>query len=161
MRTVRPVPVLLAFAAGLHLAAMPSHLEESVAAGAFFLVVAALQLLGAALVHRGATARTRAFVVVVNLGVIAVWAVSRTIGTEPVGLIDGLAIGAGLCAVVALSLPTAPARRTTGLAGLPALALVALVMTGIGLRLVPAAHAHGGRAATAVVPQHDDAHHDH
>ena len=153
MRSVRTVPLLLAVAAGLHLAALPSHVGEGPLVGAFFVVVAAAQLTAAVLVHRGAGPMARAVIAAGNLGVLAVWLVSRTAGLavgghaggpEPVSILDGLATGFGLAAVVGLYLfgttsrPASPRR----LAGLPALAVVASLATLAGLPLAAPAHSH-------------------
>ena len=163
MRSVRTVSFLLAFAAGLHLAAMPSHLSEGAAVGAFFLVVAVVQLAAAALVYRGTGPIVRALIAAGNLGVIAVWAVSRTAGLgggpEPVALFDGLAVVVELAAVAGLCLGSATRPARQGLTGLPALAVVALLVAGAGLPFAPAAHSH----AEAGPGQHDpaaDHHHD-
>jgi hypothetical protein len=164
MRSTRAVPLLLAFAAGLHLAVMPSHVEEGLLVGGFFLAVAVAQLVSAVLVHRGVGPLTRFVIAAGNLGVVAVWLVSRTVGLslgghdsapEPIALLDSLSVIAQLAAVVGLYLRTArsPRRRgparLAGLPALPALALVALLAGGAGLPFAEAAHAH----------EHADAHH--
>ena len=149
MRTVRAVPLLLAFAAGLHLAVLPSHLEEGAAVGGFFLAVAAAQLVSAVLVHRGASPVARRAVVAMNLGVVAVWVVSRTVGLpvvggagpEAVGALDALAVVAQLAAVAGLVARFASgAVPATRMAGIPALGMVVVLATGVGLRLVPDHH---------------------
>jgi hypothetical protein len=152
MRPVRAVPLLLAFAAGLHLAVLPSHLEEGLVVGAFFLLVAIGQLAAAALVHRGANGRARAVIAAGNLGVVAVWAVSRTVGLslgghggapEPIALLDALSVVGQLAAVVGLSLRAMPRpARSPRLAGLPALAAVMLLAGVAGFPFAEAAHAH-------------------
>ena len=155
MRTVRVVPLLLAFAAGLHLAVLPSHLEEGAAVGGFFLLVAVAQLGAAVLVHRGTSPGMRAVIAAGNLGVVAVWVGSRTVGLglvgqgggpEPVALLDLLSVVAELAAIAGLYLLSSAARpaRSSRLAGLPALAVVALLASGVGLSLVPAAHGDAG-----------------
>lgn len=148
MRSLRPAPLLLAAAAGLHLAALQSHLDAGVAVAAFFVAVAAGQLGAAVLVFRGTTPMTTRVIALGNLAVVAVWAVSRTVGLplvgdapEPVGLLDGVATAAGIAAVVSLVLSTStstPRRRL--LTGVPALALVAVLAAGVGLPLAAAGH---------------------
>lgn len=129
---------LLAAAGGLHLAALPSHLAESTAAGAFFAAAALGQLLGAVLVAVRPSRRTAVAIIAGNLSVLAIWALSRTTGLpidgaigarEPVSLLDGLAAAAeilvvtgGLASVIRPS--TAGVRRSgawmlaLGLAGI-------------------------------------------
>ena len=101
---------LLAVAGGLHLAALPSHLNASTVAGAFFAVTAAAQLLGAVLVVTRPSARTIHAVVAGNVAVLILWAMSRTTGLptggelgvqEPFGLLDGMAAAAEILVVAA------------------------------------------------------------
>jgi hypothetical protein len=131
---------------------LPSHLEEGVAIGAFFAVTAIAQLAAAVAVHRGVGPWLRALIAVVNVGVVVVWLISRTVGLalgghdaapEPVALLDTLSVVAELAAVAGLYLlGSATLRPRRRLAGLPALVLVALLAAGAGLPLAPAADAH-------------------
>ncbi|MGH8893129.1 MAG: hypothetical protein ACRDWY_07455 [Actinomycetes bacterium] len=113
----------------IHLAVVREHLAESALHGAFFVVVGAGQL-GVALV---AVARGRmpapGIVVAAQLGVVALWAASRTTGLpvgpqpwapEPVGTADVLAVSLELLAVAAVLVLTLPARRRLGTAVRPA-----------------------------------------
>ncbi len=78
-------------AAGIHAAVVPPHLRGEVAAGAFLLAAAVVQLAWAAAAQRP-TARLLATGVAVNLGLVAVWLVSRTTGLPFAG---ALGIDAG------------------------------------------------------------------
>ena len=166
MRSIRLVPLLLATAAGLHLAALPSHLGEGALVGAFFVAVAGAQLLAAVLVQRGTGGLTRALIVAGNVAVAGVWIVSRTVGlslgghaggAEPVSVLDSLAVAAGLAAVVGLYRFSTTTRRLPAgrLAGLPALALVAALATGAGLPLATPAHSHDSQPPPVLA---DDGH---
>ena len=166
MRSLRAVPVFLAVAAGLHLAVLPAHLEEGAAIGAFFAVVALGQLGAAIAVQRGVGSWTRAVIAVANVGVIVVWAVSRTAGLalgghdaapEPIGLLDSLSLVAEMAAVAGLYVATRPARFRSRFA-VPALAALALVAAAIAFPLAPAAdaheHVHSDDAFTAPAHHH-------
>jgi hypothetical protein len=171
MRSVRTVSLLLAVAAGLHLAALPSHVEEGSAVAAFFGVMAVGQLIAAFVVYRGSSARARAVIAAGTLGIVAVWAMSRTVGfpyfghdgdVEPVALLDALSVVAELAAVAGLyALSAVRSPRPTRWAGLPALAVVALLVAAAGLPLAPSEHAHAEEAHEAPA-LHVHAHaHDH
>jgi hypothetical protein len=85
-------------AAGVHAAVFPHHLEESFVVGAFFLAVTLGQAAWACLVSLDATRERLVVGIVGNLGLIALWGVSRTsglpfLGREAVGAWD-LAAGA-------------------------------------------------------------------
>ena len=152
MRSLRLVPVLLAVAAGLHLAVLPSHLEEGALVGAFFAVVAVGQLASTVVIHRCAGAWARAVIILANLGVVAVWLVSRTVGLalgghdaapEPVQLLDALSVAAELAAVAGLAL--VGSHRPAGASrwgGVPGLVVVALLAAGVALPVAPGADAH-------------------
>ena len=149
---------LLAAAGGLHLAALPNHLNTSTVAGAFFAVTAAAQLLGAVLVVTRPSARTIQAVVAGNIAVLVLWAMSRTTGLptgaelgvrEPVGLLDGLAAAAEILVVVAGLAVMARAPKFTGRrhgSWRPALALVLawMISGGAGLALADGGHHHEG-----------------
>ena len=94
---------LLSAAAGvIHLAVVPEHFEEWFLAGLFFLGLGAFQIAWGPLVAFRPGRWILLAGAVVNAGVIALWAVSRTTGLpvgpeagepEAVGLADGLATG--------------------------------------------------------------------
>jgi hypothetical protein len=149
---------LLAVAGGLHLAALPSHLNASTVAGAFFAVTAAAQLLGAVLVVTRPSARTIHAVVAGNVVVLVLWATSRTTGLptggelgaqEPFGLLDGMAAAAEILVVAAglaimLRAPKLIGRRHGSWR--PALALVFawMISGGAGLAVADGGHPHEG-----------------
>ncbi len=83
----------LAAAAGIHLAVAPEHLREAESHGVFFLLIAVAQGVWAIQVMRGAGSRLLRLIGVVNLAVIGIWTMSRTVGlpgeaSEPVGVAD-------------------------------------------------------------------------
>src|SRR5262245_3319476 len=154
MRTLAALAML--GSAIIHFAFAPEHLSEQTSHGVFFLVVGWAQLLGAAALAFGWRPQrawlygTAAF----NLGVAAVWLVSRTAGVpgeepEAVGFPDSLATGLEVFAAVAalavvLGWARMPAERRPRL-GLTAVPLVALVAV-VSASVVPAlggGHAHG------------------
>jgi hypothetical protein len=143
-------------AAIIHFAFAPDHLAEQTSHGVFFLVAGWAQLLGAAALAFGWRPQrawlygTAAF----NLGVAALWLVSRTAGLpgeepEAVGFPDSLASGLEVFAAVAalavaLGWAKLPAERRPRL-GFTAVPLVALVAV-VSASVVPAlggGHAHG------------------
>ncbi|MFJ3932015.1 hypothetical protein [Streptomyces sp. NPDC090029] len=81
-------PVIASFAslgaAAVHVAAAPDHFAEWWAAGVFFYAVGAFQALWAVAVLRFPRPALMAAGLVANVGVVAVWALSRTAGM-PVG----------------------------------------------------------------------------
>ena len=129
-------------AGGIHLAVTPEHLEEWWVFGAFFIVVGCFQLAFAAFVLRRPTWPVALAGIVVNLGVVLVYVMSRTSGlpihppeditshvwshaTEGAGPADLAATGAELvvvCLLVTL-LPPRLRRTTVNL----------LLVTGAGL----------------------------
>lgn len=149
---------LLATAGGLHLAALPGHLQASAVAGAFFAITAAAQLLGAVLLATRPSSRTIRAVVVGNVGVLLLWAMSRTTGLptggelgvrEPFGLLDGFAAAAEVLVVVAglaatVSHVPRAGRRSGGWRPALALALTWGISGGAGLALAHDGHHHGG-----------------
>lgn len=88
--------VSVASAGAIHFRFGPSHLEESLAYGVFFYGVGALQLMAALAVavalarERPVSGRLRWTVIALNLGVTAVWALTRVAG-PPVGPRAGVA----------------------------------------------------------------------
>jgi len=150
------IAALLAAAGGLHLAALPSHLDSSVVVGAFFAVTAIGQLLGAVLIATRPSHRTTVAVIAGNLAVLVIWAVSRTTGLpvggevgtpEPFGVLDGLAAAAQIL-VVAGGLRTITRRaavvpgRSAGWQPALVLGVAWLAAGGLGTGLVEAGHHH-------------------
>ena len=155
---------LLAAAGGLHLAALPGHLNESFVAGAFFAVTAAAQLVGAVLVVTRPSTRTVQAVVAGNIAVLVLWVMSRTTGLptggelgmrEPFGLLDGLAAAAEILVVVAglaimIRAPKFTGRRHGSWRAALALVLAWMVSGGAGLAVADGGHHHeGGHVHTA------------
>ncbi len=152
------VALELAAAAGLHLAALSGHLQQGVAVATFFLFAAALQLAAAVLVHRRIGANAAVAIAVANIGLIVLWALSRTVGVpggahggapEPVGLLDTLAVVtegvavAGLFVLARRTSPASPSPRR----GRSTVVLTACVVGAAALLLAPAPHGHHRHAA--------------
>jgi hypothetical protein len=94
------IALLSAGAGVIHLAVVPEHLEEWFAAGVFFIALGAFQIAWAPVVAFRPERWILLAGAVVNAGVVALWAVSRTTGLpvgpeagepEAIGLADGLA----------------------------------------------------------------------
>ena len=155
---------LLAAAGGLHLAALPSHLNVSGVVGAFFAVTAAAQLLGAVVLAARPSSRTILAVISGNVAVLTLWVLSRTTGLptggelglrEPFGLVDGAAAAAEFLVVLAGLATLGRHPRTTGhprrtgrwsrdwRMGL-ALGLTWVVSASAGLAVAHDGHDHGG-----------------
>jgi hypothetical protein len=164
---------LLALAGGLHLAALPSHLESSVAVGAFFVGTALAQLLGAALIATHPSRRTTVAVIAGTLAVLAIWAVSRTTGLpiggeigapEPLALLDGLAAAAEIL-VVAGGLHTinrrgvVTPRPSGGWQPVLVLALAWLLTGGVGTTLAGPTTDHHHHHPTGTAAPAADHHH--
>jgi len=139
---LRVAVALTAAAAIIHLWVAPEHLAHWWAAGAFFIAVSAGQALFALALRRRATPRIVLAGIMANVGVVALWAASRTWGLplgpsheeavghadtamagpaphvtavpEPVGLLDVTATVLELTTVVALVslLPDGTRRKT-------------------------------------------------
>ncbi|MGQ9349081.1 MULTISPECIES: hypothetical protein [Mycolicibacterium] len=89
-------------AAVIHFAVVPTHWQEWMPAGVFFTSIALFQLLWARLVLARTTTPVLAAGIMLNLGAIALWAVSRTAGA-PFGPHAGeaeLVQAADLCALL-------------------------------------------------------------
>jgi hypothetical protein len=150
----RAVAVVLAAAAGLHLAAFPEHLEQGLAVAGFFLVTAAAQLAAAALVQRGVGRRGAVLIAAGNLTLVALWAVSRTVALPGVGhggaaeaatWLDVLAVVAEAVVAVALLARPSSAKLSAAAVSWPAtgaVALVAVVVCVAALQWAPPTHAH-------------------
>lgn len=152
---LRPLLVIASLgAAAIHFGFAPAHLQTNTVHGAFFLAVAWMQVAWAIAVARNPSRLTYRFGIVLNLGVIAVWLVSRTVGisgeVEPFGFPDTVA--AGLEAFIVLGsfgpltrrLPSSPmSELTTGvMLGASAFAVTALVSAS----MVPSLSGHGDGA---------------
>lgn len=158
------IAALLAAAGGFHLAALPSHLYESAAAGAFFAAVALGQLVGAVLVATRPSSRTTVAVILGNVVVLAIWAVSRTTGLpvggelgvrEPLAALDGLAavaevlvVGGALTVLRRAGMIRLPSTRWQPVV---AMGVVWLAAGGVATGLVDPAHHHGADAIPAAV----------
>jgi len=93
---LRPMLVLASLgAAAIHFAFAPVHLEENQVHGLFFLVIAWLQVGWAFAVSRRPSRLTFRLGIVLNLSILGVWLMSRTVGingeVEPFGWPDSIA----------------------------------------------------------------------
>lgn len=132
----------LAVAAGAHFAGFPAHRGDGSMTGGFFLATGLLQLAAAMAVVRGPSRTLRVAVVAGNLGVLGLWAWSRTAGlpfgshagvAEAVGPLD---VAAAAAQVVAVAVVAFLPRRRSGTA--------ILVGPTVGLAFVAAMVAFGG-----------------
>ena len=98
-------------AAGVHAAILPHHAAEWWVVGAFFLAVTLAQAAWACLVSLDATRKRLVAGIVGSLGLVALWAVSRTVGL-PFGL-GREAVGAWDLAAVAWELVVVRLRGGT------------------------------------------------
>ena len=159
------IAALLAAAGGLHLAALPDHLNESAAAATFFAAVALGQLVGAVLIATRPSPRTTVAVILGNAVVLAIWAVSRTTGLpvggelgvrEPLAALDGLAAIAEILVVAGTLTVLRRAGminlRSVGWQPVVAMGVVWLAAGGVATGLVDPAHHHGAQPAPAAVP---------
>jgi hypothetical protein len=98
-----PIGLLSLVAAVIHFAVTAEHFEEFVLFGVFFLVLAAFQLVWGVVVPQRLSPLVLWVGLVVNLGVIVIWVVSRTSGlpvgpeageAEEIGLLDGVSTAA-------------------------------------------------------------------
>ena len=102
--------VTLLGAGVVHAIVVPQHLHEWVAAGVFFVILAVVEAIGAAVVWSDRMIGSRLVVnglVAVTAGTIALWAVSRTVGL-PFGPDPGMpeAVGAWDIAATTMELIT-------------------------------------------------------
>jgi hypothetical protein len=147
-------------AGAIHLAATPVHLDHDLAYGVGFAVMGAVQLgAGVGLLARGGR-RLLIGIGLFDYGVVALWAISRTIGVagfseparpEPIGLADGVATALEVLVVAAVV--ALVARPTLGARPVPRLA----ARTGLGL--LAAGVVAFAAPAVAVAPNH--VHDDH
>jgi hypothetical protein len=162
----------------IHFAVAGGHFDVAWWHGTFFAVVGWLQLSWAAAIIVRPDARLLGLAAIGNLGVIAVWFVSRVWGlpfgpeagvAEPVTLADALATGlqAGII-VVSVSVLARPVitqrvvRPSLGLASLGVTALAIAVVSTMALSPSFASDHHGhGSTADAAHVDDDHAHNDH
>jgi hypothetical protein len=145
-------------AAGIHFAVMPDHFQEYVPFGVFFSVVAWLQALWAVGLVLRPGRWLLAAGVIGNLGVVAIWTISRTAGlplgpepgvAEAVSFVDVFAtvleglIAAG-CAVLLVRPGAAASFR--GPASRVALAVFVLVLAFLTSAAIASSSDHGGGA---------------
>lgn len=111
--------LLSASAGAVHAAVAPAHLREGIPVGAFFVVVATAQVTWSLLTLSTGRRAVRLLGLALNAGVLAVWALSRTVGlpvgaeagqVESIGLADLLASSAELALVVVLARSLNPRR---------------------------------------------------
>ncbi len=100
-------------AAGVHAAVFPHHLHEAFVVGAFFLAVALAQAGWACLVALDATRDRLVAGLVGNLGLIALWGVSRTLGLPGLGreAVGGWDLAAGAWELILVVACAAGLRR--------------------------------------------------
>lgn len=89
-------------AAIIHFAVAPTHWQEWMPAGLFFVLIAVFQLIWARLVLTRPTAAVLAAAVMVNVGTIVLWALSRTAGAPfgPRAGVPEAVHAADLCALL-------------------------------------------------------------
>ena len=146
----------LAGAAVIHAAVVPEHWEEWPLAGAFFVVLALAEAGCALAVARPQSRIALAAAVVLSVGPLLVWTVSRTAGLpvgpeagtpEGIGMADAAASSLELVTLVlAARLLTAPGPRRPLAGHLRAVAVtgvVALTTIGVGGAGLAAVHAFG------------------
>lgn len=157
-------------AAGIHFGFAPAHLSEDWAHGLFFISIAWLQVATGILAITHPRRALWVAAIVLNVGVVAVWVVSRTSGvpfgpealrTEDVGTPDLLAssLEAAIIAlaIVALRVPSVLRSRATpkrSLTALTAASALAIVVAG-SVSLTPrfaGAHSHAASAAAGTSP---------
>ena len=151
---LRTLAFFSAAAGGLHIAALPSHRQESSTIVAFFVAVGLGQLAAAVLLVYRPSRRTTAAVVAGNLAIVGVWVMSRTVGVpfgahrgqpEPVSVLDGLATALELAVAVAAVLLARQTRhhvvtRSAGRSLVGTLAALWLVVGGVGTSLADSHH---------------------
>ena len=110
-------------AAWIHALVAGEHLAASAVTGAFFVLAAVAQTAWAAALLTRPSYSVVVTGAVLQLALVGVWAGSRAIGLEPVGLVDGLAVtyellaAAGAVSVARRWTPSLPAdRRRAGIA---------------------------------------------
>ena len=149
----------LVAAAGVHLGVAADHGREAIAAGAFFVGAALLQLLLAAAISMRPSRPVFLATIAANTVLVAVWAAARVAvvplsghrGPEAVGVVDGFAVLAEVAAMGAalILLRTGPADARAGSSARrrrvlsPALAVAAAAV--LGVSAAGAAAASGSR----------------
>lgn len=158
---LRPMLVLAALGvAAIHFAFTPVHLEANRVHGLFFLSIAWLHVAWAFAVSRLPSRLTFRLGILLNLGILAVWLVSRTIGidgvVEPYGWPDSIAAGLEVFMILGSFAPLVdrlPRARVPELArGLALGASAVLVAGAVSATMLPSVsghssaggHSHGG-----------------
>jgi hypothetical protein len=112
--TWRSVAVISSVAAaGVHAAVFPHHLEEAVVVGVFFFVVTLAQAAWACQIALDATSDRLLAGIAGNLGLIALWGVSRTVGLPFLGreAVGGWDLASGAWELVTVLACVAGLRR--------------------------------------------------
>lgn len=119
-RALSILAALSTAAAAIHFDAIGGHLRESVLEAVLFFAAGLLQMGWAMALGFGATRRLLAAGVVLNVGIVGTWALSRTVGiplgahadeVEPVGTADLVATLAEMAVIVWSARLVAPAAR--------------------------------------------------
>jgi hypothetical protein len=116
-----PLGLLSLAAAVIHFAVTPEHFEEYVLFGVFFVALAAFQLVWGVWMPQRPSPGVLWIGLLVNLGVIAIWVVSRTSGlpigpeageAEEIGPLDALATASEALIVLGSAWLLTRSRRT-------------------------------------------------
>jgi hypothetical protein len=119
-----PAAALSLIAAAIHLIVCPEHFSETVLYGGFFAAITVAQLVWSFLVVRRPSYWLLVSGIVGNCALVALWAVSRTVGVpigpeagviEPVGLLDVVATvcEVGVVVLLARALARRPVAQTS------------------------------------------------
>jgi hypothetical protein len=163
--------VITAAGGVIHLAVIRHHLDY-VATTVGFAVIGAAQLLIAAGLLRGSTARLRTAALLVHATIVATWLLSRTVGLVivpgaedrvPLGVADTIANALAIGVIAALVAAARGERRSVRVAvarrlarGVTAVVAVATVALTAAALLAPHDHAaHDHPATDEQVPGHD------
>ena len=167
----RASALALLAAAAIHAAAINVHFDQDPLHGSLFAAVAAAQALAGLVLLFTGNRRVLLVSAVLCAGVVAAWAVSRTVGVpgvdvpaqrEAVGLADAVATGLELFVIsTALAVVSLPTSRMTARLSLPAAAWLGIAATAIVALTVPAVsaaprHAHGDGHGHADAAHHHD-----
>jgi hypothetical protein len=139
-------------AAAIHVAAIGSHLDESVVFAAFFAAVAVLQAAWSAAILRASSRYVLVAGAVGNAVVVAIWIMSRTVGL-PIGPDAGVAEPAGFTDVIVTTFECVIVAATLALA-----CLGSLVGTLLALGTVLAALTIGVVSSSAGADHHGHLH---
>jgi hypothetical protein len=145
---------LLAGAGVIHLVMVPSHIDEWMPEGVAFAIAGWLQIAAAAAVVTRPSRILNVAIILVSAGLIAAWAVSRTVGlplgphggeAETMGFVDLACVGleAGAIALAALALsPRLVASTDRILGAVPYVAAVAILALATAAVASPSARDH-------------------